>query len=115
MITQIDTDLYRIKVRKTLYKIGIIARNTPTGIQYGYTINRAYMYPFWRALALWYSRIREAAQEFSPDFVSMDWHWSLWFRNKETAEQFLYFVDRKYNPTPSEVEEFIDIKLWGGL
>ena len=36
-------------------------------------------------------------------------------RTKEIAEKFLYYLDRKYNPTPQPVKEFIDIKLWGDL
>lgn len=80
-------------------------------------INKSSLHSLWRALRFgWTYTYTRIARDFAEDqFVSSDWQGRLWFRDKSTAERFLYFLDRKYNPTPQDIKEFIDIKLWGNL
>jgi len=115
MIKKIGENAYRIRVRKTLYNVGIVEqREGDNTFSYRYTIDRQYMISLWRALSISYMAGR-VARDFAKEYVRLDWRWSPVFRTKEIAEKFLYYLDRKYNPTPQPVKEFIDIKLWGDL
>ena len=117
MIKQLEEDIYRIKVNTTAYTIKITQIETVyNDVKYGYSsINKASLYSLWKAMHLIcnYDRI---ANFFAGDqFINAGWRGYLWFKNKKVAKNFLYFIDRKYNPTPQNVTEFIDIELWGNL
>lgn len=117
MIKQLGEDIYRIKVNTITYIIKIIQIETLYGgIKYGYSsVNRLSLCPLWEAMRL-ISNYDRIANSFAGDqFVNAGWRGSLWFKNKRVAKNFLYFIDRKYNPTPQILTEFIDIELWGNL
>ena len=116
MIKQLGEDIYRIKVNTTTYTIKIIQIETVRGdIRYGYSINRLSLYSLWKAMHL-ICNYDIIANFFAGDqFINAGWKGSLWFNNKKVAKNFLYFIDRKYNPTPQILTEFIDIELWGNL
>lgn len=111
MIKKISENVYRIRVKKTSYNVEIIKQ---FDANYVYTIDRKDMLSFWRALSIPYG-VRYIAEDFVKERVQCDWRWSPLFKTKDVAEKFLYYLDRKYNPTPQLVNEFIDIELWGNL
>lgn len=118
MIKELEENTYKIKVCNSSYIIKIREKVLFPNrtVEFGYLIiNKKSIFSLWKALNI-YWKYDKIANSFAEDqFLYADWNCSIWFKNKETAKRFLYFIDRKYNQTPQNVTEFIDVELWTNL
>ena len=113
MIKQIAENLYKIKVGNVSYIIEI----TVNGLAYDpyyyrYTIiNKSNMACVWRALGIKYF-LTKCLRDCGIEPFLLTWDYSIRFTSESSAKKFLFYVDRKYNPTPQKIGEFVDLDLW---